>query len=61
VEEAFVARLPPGFAPRLSDEHVDARFLPAAEAAATPRFPGPRRAIRLAAGLQADARGSPPG
>jgi lipoyl(octanoyl) transferase len=51
VEEAFAARLPPGFEPRLSDEHVEAAFLPAAEAAATPRFPGPRRAIRLAAGL----------
>ena len=51
VEEAFVAHLPPGFRPTLSDEHVEAAFLPAAEAASTPRFPGPRRAIRLAAGL----------
>jgi len=48
VEEGFLARLPPGFEPRLSDEHVEAAFLPAAEAAATPRFPGPRRAIQLA-------------
>jgi lipoyl(octanoyl) transferase len=48
VEEAFVARLPPGFEPRLSDEHVEAAFVEAAEAADTPRFPGPRRAIRLA-------------
>jgi lipoyl(octanoyl) transferase len=55
VEEAFVARLPPGFEPRLSEEHVEAAFVPAAEAAATPRFPGPRRAIRLAAGLPAPA------
>ena len=51
-EEAFVARLPPGFEPRLSHEHVAARLVPAAEAAAIPRFPGPRRAIRLAAGLE---------
>jgi lipoyl(octanoyl) transferase len=50
-EEAFLARLPPGFVPRLSEEHVEARFLPPAEAAATPRFAGLRRAIRLAAGL----------
>jgi lipoyl(octanoyl) transferase len=59
VEEAFAARLPPGFEPRLSDEHVEAAFLPAAEAAATPRFPGPRRAIRLAAGLPATAALAP--
>jgi lipoyl(octanoyl) transferase len=51
VEEAFAARLPAGFEPRLSDEHVEAVFLPAEEAAAVPRFPGPQRAIRLAAGL----------
>ncbi len=59
VEEAFVARLPPGFEPRLSDEHVEAAFLPAAEAAGTPRFPGPRKAIRLAAGLPAAAAPEP--
>lgn len=59
-EEAFVARLPPGFEPRLSHEHVAARFVPAAEAATIPRFPGPRRAIRLAAGLErAAARAQP--
>ncbi len=55
VEEAFVARLPPGFEPRLSDEHVEAAFVPAAEAAVTPRFPGPRRAIRLSCGLPSPA------
>ncbi len=48
VEEAFVARLPDGFAPRLSHEHVEAAFQPAAEAAAIPRFAGLRKAIRLA-------------
>ncbi len=52
-EEAFVARLPPGFTPRLSEEHVEALFLPPAEAAEAPRFPGLRRAIRLAAGPSA--------
>lgn len=50
-EEAFVARLPPGFRPRLSDEHDEARFVPAEAAADTPRFPGLRKAIRLACGL----------
>ena len=48
IEEAFVARLPPGFAPRLSDEHVEAAFLAATEAARIPPFAGLRRAIRLA-------------
>jgi lipoyl(octanoyl) transferase len=48
VEEAFVARLPPGFVPRLSEEHVEAAFQPAGEAARIPRFAGLRRAIRLA-------------
>ena len=48
VEEAFVARLPPGFAPVLSDEHVEAAFHPAEEAARIPRFAGLRKAIRLA-------------
>jgi lipoyl(octanoyl) transferase len=48
IEEAFVARLPPGFTPRLSEEHVEASFQPADEAARIPRFAGLRRAIRLA-------------
>jgi lipoyl(octanoyl) transferase len=48
VEEAFVATLPAGFTPRLSDEHVEAAFHPAEVAAAIPRFAGLRRAIRLA-------------
>ncbi|MBK9517327.1 MAG: lipoyl(octanoyl) transferase LipB [Anaeromyxobacter sp.] len=50
-EEAFVARLPAGFTPRLSEEHVELAFLPAAEAAEALRFAGLRRAVRLAAGL----------
>jgi lipoyl(octanoyl) transferase len=48
IEEAFVARLPPGFEPRLSAEHVEACFQPAEVAARIPRFAGLRRAIRLA-------------
>ena len=48
VEEAFVAHLPPGFEPRLSEEHVEAAFRPAEEAARIPRFAGLRKAIRLA-------------
>ncbi len=48
IEEAFVARLPPGFTPRLSEEHVEAAFHPPDEAARIPRFAGLRRAIRLA-------------
>jgi lipoyl(octanoyl) transferase len=48
IEEAFMARLPAGFEPRLSDEHVEAAFHQAAEAARIPRFAGLRKAIRLA-------------
>jgi hypothetical protein len=48
VEEAFVARLPEGFTPTLSDEHDAWAFHPPAEAALIPRYPGLRRAIRLA-------------
>jgi lipoyl(octanoyl) transferase len=48
IEEAFVARLPAGFEPRLSAEHVEAQFHPPQEAARIPRFAGLRRAIRLA-------------
>jgi lipoyl(octanoyl) transferase len=50
-EEAYVARLPAGFRPRLSEEHEEAAFLEPAEAAARPRFAGLRRAVRLATGL----------
>jgi len=50
-EEAFVARLPPGFTPRLSDEHDEAAFVPAEVAAKQPRFAGLRKAIRLATGV----------
>jgi lipoyl(octanoyl) transferase len=49
IEEAFVARLPAGFEPRLSAEHVEAAFHPAEVAARIPRFAGLRKAIRLAA------------
>jgi lipoyl(octanoyl) transferase len=48
IEEAFAARLPAGFVPRLSDEHVEAAFHPAEEAWRIPRFPGLRKAIWLA-------------
>jgi len=48
-ETAFAARLPEGFAPRLSDEHAEHAFLPPAEALGRLRFAGLRRAVRLAA------------
>ncbi len=51
-EEAFAARLPEGFVPVLSDEHTELAFHPAEVAATIPRFPGLRRAIRLATGLE---------
>ena len=47
-ETAFVARLPRGFAPRLSDEHVAWEWCTPQEAAIRPRYAGLRRAIRLA-------------
>jgi lipoyl(octanoyl) transferase len=47
-EEAFVARLPPGFVPVLSAEHTEYAFHPPPVAARIPRFAGLRRAIRLA-------------
>jgi lipoyl(octanoyl) transferase len=50
-EEAFVARLPPGFEPVISEEHDEAAFHPAAVAAGIPRYAGLRRAIRLATGI----------
>lgn len=47
-ETAFWARLPPGFAPRLSEEHVEWEWCDAGTAAARSRYAGLRRAIRLA-------------
>jgi lipoyl(octanoyl) transferase len=47
-ETAFWARLPPGFAPRLSEEHVEWEWCDPATAAARPRYAGLRRAIQLA-------------
>jgi lipoyl(octanoyl) transferase len=47
-ETAFWARLPPGFVPRLSDEHVAWEWCTAEEASVRPRYAGLRRAIRLA-------------
>jgi lipoyl(octanoyl) transferase len=49
-EHAFAARLPPGFAARLSDEHAEHALVPPDEALARLRFAGLRRAVRLAAG-----------
>jgi lipoyl(octanoyl) transferase len=48
LEEAFLARLPAGFVPRLSEEHVESAFERPEEAACLPRFAGLRQAIRLA-------------
>jgi lipoyl(octanoyl) transferase len=48
-ETAYVARLPPGFAPRLSAEHVEWGWFGPLEAADRPRFAGLRKAVRLAA------------
>ncbi|BDG06671.1 lipoyl(octanoyl) transferase LipB [Anaeromyxobacter oryzae] len=52
-ESAFAARLPPGFSPRLSDEHAEHVFLPLPDALARLRFAGLRRAVRLAAAAPA--------
>ncbi|HEU4382038.1 MAG TPA: lipoyl(octanoyl) transferase LipB [Anaeromyxobacteraceae bacterium] len=49
-ESAFAARLPAGFAPRLSTEHGEWSWFSPGEAALAVRFAGLRRAIRLAAG-----------
>ncbi|HEX7624241.1 MAG TPA: lipoyl(octanoyl) transferase LipB [Anaeromyxobacteraceae bacterium] len=49
-ETAFAARLPPGFACRLSDEHAEHAWLSPAEALEKLRFAGLRRAVRLATG-----------
>jgi lipoyl(octanoyl) transferase len=47
-ETAFAARLPAGFAPRLSAEHGECGWFSPAEAVEAVRFPGLKRAIRLA-------------
>jgi lipoyl(octanoyl) transferase len=48
-ETAFVARLPEGFRPRLSDEHVEWEWCTADEGVARLPYAGLRRAVRLAA------------
>jgi lipoyl(octanoyl) transferase len=48
-ETAFVARLPPGFSPTLSAEHVEHAWAGPDDAAARLRFAGLRKAARLAA------------
>jgi lipoyl(octanoyl) transferase len=48
-ETAFWARLPAGFHPRLSDEHVALEWCTPQEAASRPRYVGLRRAVWLAA------------
>lgn len=50
-ETAFAARLPAGFAPRLSPEHAEWKWLPPDEAVAAVRHAGLQKAIRLAAAL----------
>jgi lipoyl(octanoyl) transferase len=50
-ETAFAARLPPGFACRLSDEHADHGFFEVAAAVEKLPFPGLRKAVKLAAGV----------
>ncbi len=47
-EHAYAARLPPGFAARLSEEHADLGWYTPEEAIARLQFAGLRRAIRLA-------------
>jgi lipoyl(octanoyl) transferase len=49
-ETAFAARLPPGFAPRLSGEHVEWGWLEPDEAVSRLPHAGLRRAVRLASG-----------
>jgi lipoyl(octanoyl) transferase len=51
IEEAFVARLPPGFEPRLSEEHQALEWLAPEAAVERAPFPGLRQAIRRATGL----------
>ena len=52
-ETAYAARLPPGFAPRLSAEHVEWGWFEPGEAATRLRFAGLRKAVRLAASRRA--------
>ncbi len=47
-ETAFVARLPPGFTCRVSDEHAEHGWFDPEEALATVRFAGLKKAIRMA-------------
>ena len=47
-EVAFAARLPPGFAPTLSDEHAEHAWATPEEALARLRFAGLRKAVKLA-------------
>jgi len=58
-ETAFVARLPPGFEPRLSEEHVEWEWCRPEEAVIRPRYPGLRRAIQLATSCAIASRTSP--
>jgi 8-oxo-dGTP pyrophosphatase MutT (NUDIX family) len=48
---AFAAAAPAGWEPELDEEHVDRRWLPAAEAAALLAYPEPREAVHAAARL----------
>ncbi len=48
-ETAFAARLPPSFAPAISDEHAEHAWMAPEEAIARLGFPGLRKAVRLAA------------
>ena len=52
-ETAFVARVPAGFEPRLSDEHRSSGWFDPEEAVAAVPWAGLRRAIRLAAATDA--------
>jgi lipoyl(octanoyl) transferase len=49
-EEAFAARLPAGFEPRLGEEHVAWGWYDVAEAMPLLRYAGLRRAVRMAGG-----------
>jgi lipoyl(octanoyl) transferase len=60
-EVAFAARLPPGFAPRLSDEHAEHLFAAVPDALARLRFAGLRRGVKLAAAALAPAAVTPDG
>jgi lipoyl(octanoyl) transferase len=52
-ETAFVARLPEGFAARISDEHAEHAWATPEEAVERLRFAGLRKAVRLATGAAA--------